>query len=277
MKTAIIGLGLIGGSFAKAFKAYTDNEVYGFDTDKETLSYAKLSEAIDDTLTDEILSECSLICIALYPGKTIEFLQKNAHRFRKDAMIIDTCGTKREVCKAGFALAAEYGFTFVGGHPMAGTQFSGIKYSRADLFKGASMIVVPHDPNDEALLARIRSLLLPLQFGEIKLSTAENHDRIIAFTSQLAHIVSSAYIKSDTAKEHHGFSAGSYRDMTRVATLNDRMWTELFMENRDNLVHELDNIITALSDYRAALAEDDEETLRELLRKGTEDKALVDG
>lgn len=277
MKIAIIGLGLIGGSLAKAFKAYTDNRVYGCDADAATLAYAKLSETVDEPLTDEILPECDLVIVALYPNAAIRILSEKAPLIKKGALVIDTCGTKRKVCAACFALAETYGFTFVGGHPMAGIQFSGIKYSRADLFKGASMILVPPHLDDMAFLTGMKTLFLPLGFSKVVLTTPEKHDEIIAFTSQLAHIVSSAYIKSDTAKLHHGFSAGSYKDMTRVATLNDTMWTELFLENRDNLLHEIDNIVSALTDFRAALAADDGEKLSALLREGTEDKSRIDG
>ena len=277
MKIAIIGLGLIGGSLAKAYKAYTDNRVYGCDADAATLAYAKLSETIDEPLTDEILPECDLVIVALYPNATIRVLSEKAPLIKKGALVIDTCGTKRKVCAACFALAETYGFTFVGGHPMAGIQFSGIKYSRADLFKGASMILVPPHLDDMAFLTGMKTLFLPLGFSKVVLTTPEKHDEIIAFTSQLAHIVSSAYIKSDTAKLHHGFSAGSYKDMTRVATLNDTMWTELFLENRDNLLHEIDNIVSALTDFRAALAADDGEKLSALLREGTQDKSRIDG
>ena len=277
MKIAIIGLGLIGGSLAKAFKTYTDNRVYGCDADAATLAYAKLSETIDEPLTDEILPECDLVLVALYPNATIRVLSEKAPLIKKGALVIDTCGTKRKVCAACFALAETYGFTFVGGHPMAGIQFSGIKYSRADLFKGASMILVPPHLDDMAFLTGMKTLFLPLGFSKVVLTTPEKHDEIIAFTSQLAHIVSSAYIKSDTAKLHHGFSAGSYKDMTRVSTLNDTMWTELFLENRDNLLHEIDNIVSALTDFRAALAADDGEKLSALLREGSEDKSRIDG
>lgn len=277
MKIGIIGLGLIGGSFAKAFKARSTNEVYGFDKDCETLSYAKLSESVDDVLTDEILPECSLIIIALYPDKTIEYVKEKAHLFSKNAIVIDTCGTKRQVCKECFALAKHYGFTFVGGHPMAGIQFSGIKYSRADLFKGASMVVVPEDTGDIFLIDKVKDMLSPAQFGKITPSSAEEHDRIIAFTSQLAHIVSGAYIKSDTAKKHHGFSAGSYKDMTRVATLNSEMWSTLFLQNSENLIFELDSIINALQEYKNAIQLNNRDYLIELLEEGCRCKRNVDG
>lgn len=277
MKTAIIGLGLIGGSLAKAFKARSENTVYGADLDHDTLTYAKLSETIDEVLTEQTLKECKLIIIALYPDATVKWLESNAHLISKDAIVIDTCGTKRAVCKAGFEIAKKHGFTFIGGHPMAGTQFSGIKYSRADLFNGASMVIVPEHLDNMALLEEIKDLLAPANFGKITPSTAQEHDKIIAFTSQLAHVVSSAYIKSDTAKEHHGFSAGSYKDMTRVATLNEQMWATLFLENSENLVHELDSIINALDEYRTAIKNNDRENLVELLHDGCVCKALVDG
>lgn len=174
MKIAIIGLGLIGGSLAKAFKAYTDNRVYGCDADAATLAYAKLSETVDEPLTDEILPECDLVIVALYPNATIRVLSEKAPLIKKGALVIDTCGTKRKVCAACFALAETYGFTFVGGHPMAGIQFSGIKYSRADLFKGASMILVPPHLDDMAFLTGMKTLFLPLGFSKVVLTTPEN-------------------------------------------------------------------------------------------------------
>ncbi len=277
MKIGIIGLGLIGGSIAKAFKQNSAHTVYGCDISHETLSYALLSETIDGALDDEILAECGLVIVALYPHLTIKYLTEKAAVFSKDALVMDVCGIKREVCEVGFSLAAEHGFTFVGGHPMAGTQFSGIKYSRADLFSGASMIIVPPHGYDMTLLERIKHMLSPLAFAKLTVTTPDEHDEVIAFTSQLAHVVSSAYIKSDTAKKHHGFSAGSYKDMTRVATLNDTMWTELFLANRDHLVHEIESIVGALEDYRAALEANDKEALAALLREGTRDKAAIDG
>lgn len=277
MKTAVIGLGLIGGSIAKAYKSASLNEVYGYDKDPSTLSYAKLSETIDDVLTDELLTQCELVFIALYPGDTVDFLQKKASYFRKGAVVIDTCGVKRGICEVGFDLAKRFGFTFVGGHPMAGTQFSGIKHSRADLFNGASMIIVPPDFGDIALLDKIKHLLFPLQLGKITISTAEHHDDVIAYTSQLAHIVSSAYIKNKNAENHVGFSAGSYKDMTRVATLNEKMWTELFLLNKDNLAGEIDELISSLSKYSKALKSGDEKALYALLSEGTARKCQLDG
>ena len=192
-------------------------------------------------------------------------------------MVIDCCGIKKEICSRCFPLAQQYGFTFVGGHPMAGSQFSGFKYSRADLFSGAPMVLVPPVFDDMALLDRIRQILTPCHFGSFAVTTAEDHDRKIAFTSQMAHIVSNAYIKSPTALQHKGFSAGSYRDLTRVAWLNPTMWAELFLENSDNILFELDCLIRNLSAYRDAFAENDRDRMIALLEEGKRRKEEVDG
>ena len=159
---------------------------------------------------------------------------------------------------------------------MAGTQYSGFKNSRATLFSGAPMVVVPPEGCDEETLSRLRELLTPVGFGSLTVSTAEEHDRIIAFTSQLAHVVSNAYVKSPNAQVHKGFSAGSYRDLTRVAWLNEHMWTELFLENGDYLCEEIDGIIEALSAYRDALSQNDADRLLALLREGRLAKERVD-
>ena len=275
MTVGIVGLGLIGSSFARAYKENGDR-VLAFDTDGSILGIAQLSGVIDGELTKDALKECELLLLALYPEAVIAYLTENAPFIGKDTLVMDTCGTKRKVCAAAFPLAEQYGFSFVGGHPMAGTQFSGFKHGRASLFKGASMILVPEKSGDIAFLDHIRALLAPAGFGRLTVTTAENHDRMIAFTSQLAHVVSSAYIKSPTAQEHRGFSAGSYKDLTRVAWLNEDMWTELFLENRDNLMRELDDLLGALSAYRDALEAQDAETLRELLRDGKQRKEQLD-
>lgn len=276
MTIGIIGSGLIGGSVARAYKS-DGHTVLIKDKDTATLGYALLSGIADGELTTERLSECDITFIALYPDAAIAFLKENAEFFKKDGLVIDLCGTKREICETGFTLSKKHGFTFIGGHPMAGTQFSGIKYSRKDLFRGAPMVIVPPRFDDIALLDRIKNMLSPLGFGSFSVGTAEKHDEMIAFTSQLAHIVSNAYIKSETAKSHGGFSAGSYKDMTRVARLNAEMWTELFTENSDNLINELNYIINSLGEYKTALENKDSETLKMLLQDGSDLKEQIDG
>lgn len=275
MKVGVVGLGLIGGSFAKAYKA-AGHTVYASNRTKQTLDYALLAGAIDGELTDERLADCDLLLIALYPQITIDWLREHAPVISGNTMVIDCCGTKRAVCAAGFKLAAERGFTFAGGHPMAGTARAGFKYSTAGMFNGASMLIVPPVFDDMALLERIKALLEPAGFGRLTVVTAEQHDRVIAFTSQMAHVVSNAYVKSPVTREHKGLSAGSYKDLTRVAWLDENMWTELFMENRDNLLIELDNFIEHIAAYRNALEAGDSEGLRALLAEGKCLKEEVD-
>ena len=276
MTVGIVGLGLIGGSFAKAYKA-AGHRVLAYNRTKSVEEFALLAGDVDGPLTPETAGECELIIISLYPEATVRYLEVHGAEINKNATIIDACGAKRYVCRECFRIAKQHGFTFVGGHPMAGTHFSGYKYSRANMFSGAPMVLVPEKTDSIELLARVKALLEPCGFGRITVTTPEIHDKMIAFTSQLAHIVSSAYIKSPTALSHKGFSAGSYRDLTRVAWLNPDMWTELFLENGDNLLNELDNIIGALSDYREAIANNDKEKLRALLQRGKELKEEVDG
>ena len=277
MIVGIAGLGLIGGSLAKAYKRDPNMTVLGFDRDQATMEFAALSEAIDGNLTEERLPDCDMILVALYPQAAVEYLQHIAPFVRRDALVMDCCGTKRLVCKTGFALAEEYGFVFAGGHPMAGTHHSGFRASRASLFDGACMVVVPPRFDDIQLLERIKTALSPAGFGKISVNTAEQHDEIIAFTSQMAHVVSNAYIKSPTARLHKGFSAGSYKDLTRVAWLNPEMWAMLFLENRDNLIREVDFLIEQLAQYRDAMAQGDEEALIRLLDDGRRIKQEVDG
>ena len=275
MNVGIVGLGLIGGSLAKAYKEGEHN-VFAYDTDKDMLDFAILESTVNAYLTKENLKECDVVLIAVTPENAINYLKENAAYFGKGQLVIDCCGTKKAVCEAGFSLARKYGFIFIGGHPMAGRQFSGFKNSKADLFKGATMALVPPVYDDIELFDRAKSALLPAKFGRYTIWTAENHDHVIAFTSQLAHIVSNAYMKSPTAREHKGLSAGSYKDLTRVAYLNAPMWTELFMENKDNILFELESIINSLSEYKGAIETGNSSLLSELLKEGSDLKQEVD-
>jgi prephenate dehydrogenase len=277
MNVGIVGLGLIGGSLAKAYKSAEGNTVYGFDRDDATLGIAQVAGAVDGVLNTETIRTCDVVLIALYPRDTIEYLRGMAPYISKNALVIDCCGVKRSVCVPCFEIAREYGFTFVGGHPMAGTHNSGFKYSRPTLMKGAAMILVPPVYDDIMLYDRIEKALAPIGFGHLTVTTAEKHDEMIAFTSQMAHVVSNAFIKSPAAREHRGYSAGSYKDLTRVAWLNPDMWSELFIDNRDVLIRELDTFIGALSKYRDALDSEDSRTLRALLDEGRRIKEELDG
>ena len=276
MKVGIVGLGLIGGSFAWAY--HNDgHQVLAFNRTRSVLDFAMLSGAVDGELTEENAGDCDLILVTLYPQAAIDYIDKMGPHFGKKPLVIDCCGTKRVVCSACFPIAERDGFTYIGGHPMAGTHNSGFKYAKGTMYKGAPMVIVPPRFDDIELLGRVKELLAPAGFGRISVTTAEKHDQMIAFTSQMAHVVSNAYIKSPTAKKHKGFSAGSSKDMTRVAWLAPHMWAELFMENKEFLLKEIDCYIEHLSEYKTAMEHDDEETLIRLLDEGKKRKEEVDG
>ena len=253
MTAGIVGLGLIGGSLAKAYHE-AGERVLAHDIDRDVLSFAVISGAVDEALTDETMAECDVILLAVRPAAAVEWLKNHAAKIDKHTVVIDCCGTKRKVCAACFPIAEQYGITYLGGHPMAGTQFSGFKYAKANLFVGAPMVLVPPRFDDIELLSHVKDLLSPAGFGSCSVTTAEQHDEMIAFTSQLAHVASNAYIKSPTAKKHKGFSAGSYKDMTRVAWLAPHMWAELFMENKEFLLKEIDCYIDCCGTKRKVCA-----------------------
>ena len=267
MTIGIAGLGLIGGSFARAIKKYTERTVLGVDKSPDTEAMAIEAGAIDGVLSDSLISTCDLIIVSLYPEQTVQWIKEKAELIKPGTVVMDTCGIKRQVCQALEPLAEEKHFTFIGGHPMAGRELSGFQASLADLFVGASLILTTQEPPEI-----ITVLARKLGFGMVKCTTAEEHDRMIAFTSQLAHIVSGAYVKSPSSLEHRGYSAGSFKDLTRVAYLNENMWTELFMDNRDNLSNEIEHIIQELGKYKEALDCKDSVRLKELLKEGREMK-----
>lgn len=285
MCVGIVGLGLIGGSFARAYRSLGAT-VYALDTDRDTMD-ASMIETVEAPLDDASIPSCDLIILAAYPQACIEWLEEHAEILgrisdpdtSRGPIVIDTAGVKEAVCARAFELARVNGFAFVGTHPMAGTQFSGFAHARADLFRGAPMVLVPPETDDArrlTLLDRAHTLLSPVGFGSFSVTSPEEHDRVIAFTSQLAHVVSNAYVKSPTARAHHGFSAGSYRDLTRVAHLNPGMWAELMMDDAKNLSQEIASLIDALDAYRLALDAGDRDRLRMLLAEGDRIKRALD-
>ncbi len=276
MVIGVVGLGLIGGSLAKATKKNTKHKVYGFDISETTVKSALKEKAIDKELTSENLKECDYVFIPLYPEAVKEYLTKNAKNFKPDAVVIDCAGVKRCVCEDCFDIADKNGFSFIGGHPMAGTQFSGYENAKDTMFHNAPFVLTPKENEDILILANAREVIISIGFGRVSVMTPEKHDQLIAFTSQLAHIVSNAYVKSPSSTQRKGISAGSYKDLTRVAYLNETMWTELFLENKDNLIFELDYFIEELKKYSDAMKNNDAVTLKQLLKDGREAKEKAD-
>lgn len=266
MKITVVGLGLIGGSLCKAIKKHTNHTVYGIDINKETLEMALSQNAID-AVTDD-LSLADITIVSLYPITTIDYIKENASKFKKGSIVIDTCGIKKAIVDAVTPVLAENDVTFIGVHPMAGREFSGFEYSLDNLFDDASFIITPDKSVSQTKINLIEDFAYSIHFKKVVTATPEEHDQIIAFTSQLAHVVSNAYIKSPTHQKQLGFSAGSFQDLTRVAKLNETMWTPLFLLNKDPLCFEIDYIIARLTEYRDAMQNNDAERLKSLLRDG---------
>ena len=267
MKIGIVGLGLIGGSLAMAAKG-CGAKVLGADSDPKVMQAALQKGAVDQVLTEDNLPQCDFLIIALYPDDGITYLRAAAPHIAPHCTVVDCCGVKEDICRVGHALAEQYGFAFIGGHPMAGSEQSGFGAARANLFAGASMVLTPHSTQDRARVQAAEQLFLQLGFGRITYATPQQHDRVIAFTSQLPHVLANAYIKSPTAGQHKGFTGGSYQDISRVAYLNEEMWTRLFLLNAKALLPELNDMITHLQQYRDAIAKGDRDGLWQLLHQG---------
>ncbi len=276
MKIGIVGLGLIGGSMARSIKAHTKHTVLGIDLKESEMKKAELVGAIDGRLTDEEIPSCDVLIIALFPAQIVNYVRTHAHLFGAGSRVFDCGGVKKMVCEPLREITKDAAWRFMGGHPMAGREFSGFSYSKDDLFENASMILTPDAdcPIEERQWAK--DFFLSIGFLRVRFTTPEHHDEIIGYTSQMAHVVSSAYVKTPMALKHKGFSAGSFQDMTRVARLNEDMWTELFMDNREALVREVEGMIGRMQEYRDALAAGDAVTLKRLLREGREMKEMLD-
>ncbi len=276
MKIGIIGLGLIGGSFAKSILKKTDNEVYGYDISEDTMLKGELLHSFTSRLSADNVGELDLLMISLYPRAVEEYLDKYGNLLKEGTIIMDCAGNKKNIVKVFEEASKKYPkLKFIACHPMAGREFSGIRYSTSNMFENASVLLCPVKAEIEDI-ASIKNLLLSLGFLKVIITKADLHDRVIAYTSQLCHLISSSYIKSPTALLHSGFSAGSYKDMTRISKLNSNMWTELMVDNKENLLFELDEMISHLQEYREAISKGDEVELKRLFDEGNEQKDKVD-
>lgn len=276
MKIGIIGLGLMGGSLGKTLKKIGGHEVFGYDNQETVMLKADMLGAINAPLDETTAKDIDMLIVSLYPSSFLSSIERFLPLLKDGAVITDFCGIKRKTMAEMKELSIKYpNLIFVGGHPMAGREFSGIDRSVSGLFEKASMILTNVNA-DIFTLEKIKAFYLTLGFSEVVITTPEYHDRAIAFTSQLCHIVSNAFIKNEIASEHFGYSAGSYKDLTRVARLNPKMWSELMIENGDNLSKELDEFIENLQKYSVALKNSDRVELEKLLSEGNERKLLID-
>ncbi|MDR3185217.1 MAG: prephenate dehydrogenase [Christensenellaceae bacterium] len=276
MNIGIIGLGLIGGSFGRAIIKNTEHTVYGHDINSDSLLKAQMLPAIHYQLTDKECAILDLLIIALTPKLSVSVMEEYLPKLSENTIVLDIAGNKTKIVLAMCDAAIRYpNINFVASHPMAGREFSGINHAIASLFEKASAIIVPIEHNI-ASANLVKHFLLSLGFSEIVISSAKTHDKIISYTSQLPHIISSSYIKSPTALKHDGFSAGSFRDISRVAKLNSKMWTELMLENKDNILFELDFFINSLLEYKEALDTNDANKLESLLEEGNSIKEMIE-
>ena len=273
MTITVIGMGLIGGSLCKAIKSKTSHTCYGINRNPAVLEAALKDGAIDRGFPiGEKLPPSDVYIVCFHPRTTIEYIEKRADEFLPGSLVLDVCGIKGEIVRASEEALLPRKVNFLGTHPMAGREFSGYDYSLATLYDGASIVLTPTPQSRPEDVELVKNLANVLGFGRVVATTPEEHDRIIAFTSQMAHVVANAYVKTPMLERHGGFTGGSFQDMTRVARLNADMWTELFMMNRVPLLDEVNNIIQHLTEYRDALAEQDENRLHDLLQDGSDRK-----
>lgn len=266
MTILVCGMGIIGGSIAKALKAFTPHRVLGMNRSPQPLEKALACGAIDAAVDEVSLSQVDLVFLCAYPAACVKLARVLGPHLKKGCIVCDACGIKTAICEEMVSLSHEFGFIFVGGHPMAGKERNGFDVSDAHLFRGASYILVPCGAPQEAV-DTVRQLAFSMGFGSVTLATPTHHDRMIAYTSQLPHVLACAYVLSPSCEQHVGFSAGSYHDVSRVARINEVMWAELFLENREPLLAELDLLLDNLKDFRDAIHREDGDTLRRIMKQ----------
>ncbi len=274
MIITVVGLGLIGASLAKTIKKHTNHTVIGIDLQNSVMTKALKDGTIDEIGNVDSLSKTDITIVALYPGAVIDFVKTNAEYFKKDSIVIDTGGIKRNICGALVDYSHEHGFEFIGAHPMAGKEKNGYDFSDDTLFDNAYMILTPVKASEKNV-DLLKKLSSDMGFKGVTISTPENHDRIIAYTSQIPHVLACAYISDDDAVRHDGFSAGSYKDISRVADINAPLWQELFLENSDYLCSHIDTLVQNLLKIKSYIQNDDSAALTAELQKAKERKAKI--
>lgn len=272
----IAGLGLMGGSMALALQEATPAKIVGLDNNPETLMQALKRHAIDEVCTSELIAEADMLILALAPRTAVAVLGELAPQMKKGAIVTDLCGVKRYIVEECTPICEQYGLTFVGAHPMAGKEKNGFAQADAALFDGASFIITPAEDVSSETMDAMHKLAKAIGCTRFTVTTPEEHDRMIAFTSQLPHVLAGAYVQSPCSARHEGFSAGSYRDVSRVATVDETLWSELFLLNADLLDNELEHLIVRLEAMRQAIENQDEKHLARMIKEGRLCKQLAD-
>ena len=271
MKILIVGLGVIGGGYAMALKEAGYSEVYGIDTNEETLKKAKEMKIIKEGFTreDEIISEMNLIILAIYPNLVKDFIVKNKNKFNENALITDVTGIKQLFINDIVEILPQ-NIDFVFAHPMAGRENKGIDYATNKVFQGANFLIVETKKNKEENIRKIENLAKEMGFKHIKRTTPAFHDEMIAFTSQLPHVLAVALTNSDIENRNTGeFIGDSYRDLTRIANMNEKLWSLLFLGNKKNLLEAMNNFEAEFDKIKKCIEENDEKNLQKLFIKST--------
>lgn len=273
----IVGMGLMGGSFAMALRGFRDAHIIGVNRSegpiREALDAGVIDEGyvLSDFTAKKALSHCDLCIVCLYPEHMLELFETYGTLFKSGAVVTDVAGVKTPVIDKARALLPEH-VDFVGAHPMAGREVSGYSAAIATLFNGANYVITPTSWNKTASVALIRELALYIGAGRVTMADSLHHDKMIAYTSQMAHVIAAAIVKSNHLLESKGFEGGSFRDCTRVATLNETMWSELFALNRDALSPVLDELIGGLGALNELIKKGDREGLRMSLAESSRRK-----
>ena len=269
MKTVVVGLGLIGGSIARRLRGFKDTKIIGIDIDQRTLDMAMSDGVIDEGYTDgSVIKDADFILLCLYPERNVEFIKKYCKDLKKGAVITDVSGVKRFVIDSIKDVIPD-DVDFVGGHPMAGRETGGYQSSTDTLFDGASYLITPTPDNSAEAIALVREFAEYIGCVHIVTTTPKEHDAIIAYTSQLMHIVAIALCDNPMIERSTYFSAGSLRDCTRVAVINEKMWSELFLENKDELSMRIEEMQDSLEKIKEALKNDDRNKLEDIMKDAT--------
>lgn len=276
LNITIVGLGLIGGSYAMAIKELNPRSIWGVDIDEDALSYAEAYGIIDQGYTDptEPLAKSDLVIICLYPQSVLDFVKTHLHHFKLGAVITDATGIKERMLAEIEEILPD-NLQFVGGHPMTGREYSGVRHAMGDLFLGANYILTPTARNDESSLQLIEQLAMRIGCKRVIRVTPQSHDQIIAYTSQLPHLLASALIDGNIEDQTKYFVGGSFADATRVAKINLALWPDLILENGENVLRELDHFEGNMAALRSAIEQRDKAGLTAIFVKGNEKKEAM--
>lgn len=275
LTVTVVGLGLIGGSVARALKTSV-KAIYGVDCDNSVLKFAKEQNIIDEGYTNakEPLCKSDIVILCLYPNASLNFVRDNINNFKDNSILTDVVGVKSPLMK--LYNETNPNFIYIGGHPMAGREVSGFINSTDTMFNGANFIVTPPLGATEEQIKVVEKLAIAIGCATITRTTPENHDKIIAYTSQLPHVIATAMCDTPLLVKHKNFTGGSFEDVTRVAKINELLWTELFLNNSEYLIEEIDRFTNSLNDIKTAIKCGDNSKLMDIMRRVRLDKELID-